>query len=163
MKQLSPQQLSFVGGYALGKSAAEAARLAGYRPQYAKRAADKLLNNPAVKAAVDEVRARIRDETMVTAERLMGKLEDALGRAIDAKQFTAVARILELQGKLSGVLIERMHHLHEQIDVAGALADARGRVEQHRKQLQHVAVIDVEAEPAPARNANDEAPDPFAD
>ena len=127
MRELNPKQLLFVRHYvAGGHTAAQAARMAGYSEQYAKRAAQYLNKNSKLKAAIKEAQADIRDETGLTAQRYLRKLETALAQATEAKQFTAVSSLLQLQGKVAGLLIEKIQV--ETVDIGTALIEARKRV-----------------------------------
>ena len=142
-RELNPRQARFVHEYILGKSAAEAARLAGFSHKYK---GGQLLQIPAIKAAIEEARAEIRESTTLTFEKLMAKLETALEGARAAKQFTAVAKILELQGKLAGLMIERI-----QVEVPSlvqARAEALARVS-NLSSHRFLEAIDVPVTPAP--------------
>ncbi len=126
MREINPKQQMFVRHFvAGGNSAAEAARLAGYSPQYAKRAAQYLNKNAKLKAAIAAAQADIRSETGLTAAKFMRKLEDALNRAYSVNQMTAAASLLQLQGKVAGLLVDRVQV--ETIDISGALIEARRR------------------------------------
>ena len=87
---LDIRQEKFVKEYVLGKSAAEAARLAGYEPSYARKAATHLLGNHEVSLAIGEARARIRNETLIEAKDLFDKLETALTLATAGVLVTAL-------------------------------------------------------------------------
>lgn len=127
MKTLSPKQCVFVSEIALGKSVSHAALTAGYSPSYARRGCYRLAKHSAIVAALDEAREKIRDQTTLTAERFMAKLEVAYAKATAANQHTAAARCLELQGKLAGLLVDRQHTLVETVDMTAALAEAKAR------------------------------------
>lgn len=128
-KALNARQELFVKAYVLGKSASEAAREAGYAKGTCRHAAYNLLRRPHIAAAVDKAKQEIQDSTKITAESLMQKLEDAYQLAINSKprQMTAAARMLELQGKLAGLLIERNINMEVPVSIVDALAAARGR------------------------------------
>lgn len=107
MKEISPRQLQFVKAYCAGKSGAEAARIAGYGKDPSK-AAERPLANPLVKAEVDRVKSRVRDETGLTAVAYMEQLKKREKEAAALKQSTAVSSLLALQGKAAGLLVEKV-------------------------------------------------------
>ena len=159
---LDIRQEKFVKEYVLGKSAAEAARLAGYEPSYARKAATHLLGNHEVSVAIGEARARIRNETLIEAKDLFDKLEAALAQATEAKQFTAVARLLELQGKLAGLLIERQAHLHDVgPDLRAAIEAANARVTGAIAPMIEGRARNIDPCPAPAYLTSSGADDIF--
>jgi phage terminase small subunit len=118
----------FVKAFATGASAAESARQAGYSEGYARRSAYDLLRRPSIAAEIEKIREQIRQESKIDAAAMLKKLETALEQATTAKQFSAVARILEIQAKLCGLLIERQHLMHETVSITDALEAARSRV-----------------------------------
>lgn len=131
MRPLSPREATFVAEYALGKSAAEAARIAGYQNHYARRAADKLLKRDNIAAAIEEARTKIGKRMEFNAEIGMAKLDECIAFARETKNATAMARAIELQLKMAGLLIERVHQLH---DAGPSLIDAiaEGKERQRR-------------------------------
>lgn len=107
MKELSPQQLLFIKSYCAGKSGAAAAREAGYGKD-PKKAAERLLQNPLVKAEVDKVKAQVRESTGLTAVAYMEQLKKREQEAAALEQYSAVSSLLQLQGKAAGLLIEKV-------------------------------------------------------
>lgn len=125
---LSTRQLKFVEGVALGKSAAESARAAGYSKHYARRAATNLLKSKEVDQAIADMRDQICRDLQLMIERYMAELTEGARLSKEAKQFTAAARYDELRGKLTGFLVDKVHLLHQNIDIRAALQEARSRV-----------------------------------
>lgn len=127
MQELSIKQQMYVRHVVTGgRSAAEAARLAGYSAEYAKRAAQYLGRNAKVKAAIDAARAELRSETGLTAVRYMQELDELLLEARSAKQYTAASSLAQLKGKVAGLLVDRVQ-LDTRVDISGALLEARKR------------------------------------
>jgi phage terminase small subunit len=104
-KTLTPRQMKFVAAYISGKGGAESAREAGYSPANARGRAYELLNeNKTVMAAIAEAQEQVRKEANYNSERALEELKDQIAKATDAKQYSAVARLVELKLKLSGLL-----------------------------------------------------------
>lgn len=128
MRDLAPRQAEAVRLYVTGLSAAEAARGAGYAPAYARRAASHLFTKPHVRAAVDAARTALVEKTKYDLHAAVAEIDDKIVKAEAAKQFNAVANLLKLKAQLHGLLIEKMHHVHDTIDLRAALADAKARI-----------------------------------
>jgi phage terminase small subunit len=126
-RRLTLRQANFLNEIALGNSVASAATAAGYSKSYSRRGCYNLLRQPAVLNALEEIRRTVQERTELTAERYMTKLETAYVNATAANQHTAAARLLELQGKLAGLLIDRQQTLVGTVDMTAALAEAKAR------------------------------------
>lgn len=123
------QQDRFVAAYvadphANGKRAAIAA---GYSHKYAADAAHRLLNTPAVVAKIDQARTQIAERGNFNAEIAMRRLDEAAQFARDTENATALARCIELQLRLHGMLIDKAQIQVERIDLGGVLLEARKR------------------------------------
>lgn len=105
-KPLSPKQLKFVEFYLGGKSAAQAYTLAGYKAKRgaAKTNGPRLLQHPAVAAAVAAARERGKDKAGITAEWWWGRLKGEATR----KRSPAAARVAALRiiGQAAGYVTE---------------------------------------------------------
>jgi phage terminase small subunit len=107
-KSLTPRQVKFVAAYIEGHGGAESARLAGYSPASSRNRACELLNeNETVMAAISEAQAALRKEANYNAEKSMVELDEKIKQATEAKQYSAVARLVELKMKLAGLLTEK--------------------------------------------------------
>lgn len=78
-KPLTSRQAAFCRHYFAGKSATEAARLAGYSESYANRQAKQLLDNPQVKEKLAELQAAAESENVMSAREVL-------------ERFTSIAR-----------------------------------------------------------------------
>jgi phage terminase small subunit len=88
-------------------NAAQAARGAGYRPSAARNTGYRLLRQPAIVRRITEIQAEMARAHCHDIDVLLGKLELVYRHAIDDHQFTAAARAVELQAKLSGLAVVR--------------------------------------------------------
>ena len=108
MKKLSPQQQRFVEEYCLGKTATEAARIAGYSPKRPDVAGAKLLKQPHIAAAVAALRAKVAKETSITVAWVQEQLVDTYRAARSDTDLAAANRALELLGKNLGMFADRL-------------------------------------------------------
>lgn len=107
MKLLSPRQLAFCSHYVAGKSARDAARLAGYAAGYV-RHADKITSNPKIAAEIARHRETLREKTGYDAAAAMAELDRSILFARETENANALAKLIELKMKLHGLLIERI-------------------------------------------------------
>jgi hypothetical protein len=104
-KRMTPKQALFVKFYLEGKSGAEAARLAGYRPGTVRNRAFEFLNrNAQTMTAITKGHEEIRREANYDVAKGMQELSDAMVFARQTKNATALARCVELRAKLCGLL-----------------------------------------------------------
>jgi phage terminase small subunit len=142
MRPLTPKQLKAVTEYVSGKSKAEAARIAGYSPKYN---ADQLFSYPAVKAAIDDARAKLQAKSDYTIEKAFADLDTLIDEARRAKQYSAVAKLNEAKLKMHGFLDEKLRLIHETApSLVQAITDARTR------SGRYLEATEVPAMPAPA-------------
>lgn len=118
---LTSREALFVAEYIKGTSAEAAAIAAGYAPGYARSRAYKLLERPAIAAAIAETRAKLRDDTEMTAERLLGMFVEAYDKAIEWRQSTGAVRAGEMIGKLTGLIQDK---LKLEVEAKPSLMDA---------------------------------------
>jgi len=148
---LSVRQLKFVEGVALGKSHAEAARAAGYSPQYARRAAERLPKCKGVQDAIEATRERNLKASEWDAVRFLREVERGMKVAEEKGQMTAYANLVQTLGKATGLLIDRMDINHRGVDLVAALAEARARAfmpRDERGQIVDTTFTEVPADPA---------------
>ena len=112
---LNPRQQAFVEAYALPSpingqafNASEACRRAGYSVKRADSTAQRLLRTPKIKAAVDAMRAEVAERAGYTTERCMAELEKGMSFALQTENASAYVRAVELRGKLTGLLVDRV-------------------------------------------------------
>ena len=75
MPKLTARQATFCERYITGITATEAARQAGYSPSYADREAARLVEKPQVAAYLADLRAKIAERAIVTAEDVLRGLK----------------------------------------------------------------------------------------
>ena len=135
-KGLSDKQARFVQAYVKHGSQVAAAIEAGYSEHSARQIASELLNrNQAVMSAVDKVRSEVAEEAKYDLKTMASRLDNFIEKAWRAKQFTAVANMLQQLNKMFGHLDERIHLKVETVDIKGALEEAHARVLNYRNQL----------------------------
>jgi hypothetical protein len=105
MAGLTPRKESFALEYIRTGSAKASAIAAGYSPKSASTSAARLLKDPVVTAFIDAARERSIAVAQYTATEAMRELEDGMRFARETK--TALARLIELRMKQSGLLVER--------------------------------------------------------
>ena len=101
---LSPRHERFCQAYLADPNAGRAALAAGYAPRNARQFGARLLNRADVSARIAQLQAGLAERACARAEALMAKLETVFQRALDAHQFTAAARAVEAQARLTGAL-----------------------------------------------------------
>jgi phage terminase small subunit len=107
MAGLTPRKESFALEYIRTGSAKASAIAAGYSPKSASTSAARLLKDPVVTAFIDAARERSIAVAQYTATEAMRELEDGMRFARETKNATALARLIELRMKQSGLLVER--------------------------------------------------------
>lgn len=100
---MNRRQEVFIQEYLVDLNGAAAARRAGFSPKHARATACRLLKNPEVKAAIDAALEKRRQETEISAKRVMDHISgiafaEAQGAAVSNK-----VRCLELLAKLLGM------------------------------------------------------------
>lgn len=96
---LPPKQELFVIEYLVDFNATAAAIRAGYSPKTAQEQSSRLLTMPAIRAAVDEAKAKVVGKVEITVEKVLRDLEESRVKALESKQFSPAVRASELQGK----------------------------------------------------------------
>lgn len=76
MSKLTSRQAAFCRHYFAGKSATEAARLAGYSHSYANRQAKQLLDNPPIKKKLAELQSQADSESIMSAREVLERYTD---------------------------------------------------------------------------------------
>ncbi len=127
--RLSLKQVRFVAALIADPDAngARAARVAGYSQKTAADAAHRLLHMPLIRAEVERTRREIAERGGFNAEVAMRRLDDAAQFARDTNNATALARCIELQLRLHGMLVDKAQIQVERVDISGALIEARKR------------------------------------
>lgn len=115
-RRLTDMQRKFCENLNTGMTATEAAREAGYKPSYANREANQLLDKPQVRAYLDELRAASRDESVADGRERRRLLTDLMRGRVAAPFVTreglqdgpadhaARIRAAELLAKMDGDL-----------------------------------------------------------
>lgn len=127
-RELTTQQRRFVASYLGGATATQAAIDAGYSAHSAKSRAYVLLStNKLIRAEIDRVQQRLAKTAEYNAEKCATFIDTRIARAEADKQHSAAAKYHEQKMKLFGLLIDKQHISVEQVDLAGALAEAKER------------------------------------
>lgn len=127
--EMSLRQARFVAAYIADPeaNAARAAVTAGYSPRNAAGRGHALLKIPLIRDAVRVARTQIAERGNFNAEVAMRRLDDAALFARDTGNATALARVIELQLRLHGMLIDKAQIQVEHVDLGGTLMEARKR------------------------------------
>lgn len=127
-RELTLQQRKFVASYLGGATATQAAIDAGYSKHSAKSRGYVLLHdNDMVKAEIDRVQQRLAKTADYNAEKCAAFIDTRIAKAEADRQHSAAAKYHEQKMKLFGLLIDKQHISVEQVDLAGALAEAKER------------------------------------
>jgi phage terminase small subunit len=138
MAELSSREALFVANYIQGKSAVLACSEAGYSKKYAAASSHVLLTRPKIAAAIKEAQDRLKEQSEMTAEKLLKLFMDAYSSAMDWKQSTGAVRAGEMIGKLTGLIQDRLAVTVEaKPSILEAIAEGKRRV------------AEVQARPAP--------------
>jgi phage terminase small subunit len=108
MKALTPQQQKFAEAYALGNSATEAARIAGYSAKRPDVSGAKLLKNKSVAAEVARIRKESSERTAIDLDWLTEQYVENHRRARSVADFAASNKALETLARLHGQLNEKL-------------------------------------------------------
>lgn len=107
-KALNPRQLRFVAEYLKDSNGTRAAIAAGYAPKGAgDRAHDLLTKSPAVMAEVERHRKSVQVAAQYNLEKAMLETDEAIKEAKEARQYSAVAKLIEHKARLNGLLIDK--------------------------------------------------------
>jgi phage terminase small subunit len=104
---LTGLQLRFVEEYLVDMNATEACKRAGYSPKWANRQAFQLMENAAIRYAIDALRMERNKFTDVTKDYVLKKIVKTLESAEDENNHTAVLRAAELLAKHLGMFVDR--------------------------------------------------------
>ena len=74
MPRLTERQAAFARHLITGMSATEAARKAGYSDSYANREAKRLVDKPQVATYLKELRSKVEDDSIMTAQEVLREL-----------------------------------------------------------------------------------------
>lgn len=107
---------------------ARAAIAAGYSPRHASQRAHALLKNPLMQDAIASARAEIAERGNFNLEVAMKRLDSAAEFSRETRNATALARCIELQLRLHGLLVDKAQlQVVDRLDISGLLLEARKR------------------------------------
>ena len=98
----------FAQALSLGKTATEAHKSAGYKPDRGN--ATRLTANNSIRARVSELQGKIAAKAAVSVLSLTEELEQARSMAIIEKQTSAAVAATMGKAKLHGLIVEKRHH-----------------------------------------------------
>ena len=104
---LSDQQKVFCEEFLTDLNATQAAIRAGYKTKYPNRVAYQLMENPAIRIAIDGLRAERSKGTDVTKDFVLRGIQKAIKLAEENNNLNALLRGYELLAKHLGMFIER--------------------------------------------------------
>jgi hypothetical protein len=127
--KLTPKQQKFIAAWQTGIDGTHAAIGAGYSRKSARYTAYHLLNeNAAVMAEVAKVRKQLAEDAKYNGEKCMAECDEGLAFAKATNNANALARLIELKAKLTGLLVQKIDlNVDSRPHVAEALAEARAR------------------------------------
>lgn len=104
---LTGLQLRFCEEYLVDMKPTQAAIRAGYAPTYANRQAFQLMENPAIRLAIDSLRSERSKGTDVTKDYVLQQIMRTIRKAEEDGNHNAVLRGAELLAKHLGMFIDR--------------------------------------------------------
>ena len=125
LAELTPQHVAFVTSVAGGAKPADAYMSAGYSAnrQTASKSAYRLLADPAVDHALTMLKADLAKRAAYDFDAFIAELDAAVAFAIKTENATAYVRAVELKGKASGHIVDRVDQRNVtagfQIQIAG--------------------------------------------
>lgn len=104
---VTPKQERFIAEYVKDLNATQAYIRAGYSPNGAAQAAEKLLRNAEICVAIAKRQQAIGKRLDITTEKVLSDLQAVIDGAMAAGQYSAAARAAELHGKHIGMFVDR--------------------------------------------------------
>ena len=104
---LTEQQKRFCEEFLVDLNATQAALRAGYSQKFPSRVAHQLMENAAVRIAIDALRAERSKGSDVTKDFVLRGIQKAIQKADDAGNLSALLRGYELLAKHLGMFVER--------------------------------------------------------
>lgn len=104
---LSEQQKRFCEEFLTDLNATQAAVRAGYKTKYPNRVAYQLMENPAIRIAIDGLRAERSKNSDVTKDFVLRGIQKTIKSAEEANNLTASLRGYELLARHLGMFVER--------------------------------------------------------
>ena len=115
LKKLTPQQQTFLDKYFNGDmTQTAAARAAGYKN--ASVSAVKLLRNPVVQERLEEMRLEARTKYCFTVDKSVRDLKKMRDEAWELGKYGEAIRAEELRLKATGLLVNKSHVMHEDVN-----------------------------------------------
>ena len=104
---LSGKQLQFCEEYLVDLNATKAVERAGYNTNYPNRIAFQLMENPAIRIAIDALRAERSKNSDVTKDFVLQGIQRAIRKAEESNNTNAMLRGYELLARHLGMFVER--------------------------------------------------------
>lgn len=104
---LTDKQRRFCEEYLTDLNGTQAIIRAGYQTKYPNRIAFQMMENPAIRIAIDGLRNQRSKTTDVTKDFVLKKIQRAIAKADEDNNHNAVLRGLELLARHLGMFIER--------------------------------------------------------
>lgn len=113
--RISPQQQKFLNGY-LHKDLTQtaSARAAGYKN--ANVSAVQLLNSPKIKERMEEMRMELESKFGVSVTKSVRDMQRLRDEAWNVGNYSAAIKAEELRLKVTGLMVNRSHVTHENLD-----------------------------------------------
>lgn len=114
LEKLKPQQQTFLNNFFNGNmTQTQAAREAGYKNPTV--AAVRLLRNPIVQERLEEMRLEAKAKYGVTVDKSVRDLKNMRDEAWQLGKYGEAIRAEELRLKVTGLLINKSHVMHEDV------------------------------------------------
>lgn len=104
---LSPRQRAFCEEYLVDLNATQAVLRAGYKTEYPNRIAYQLMENPAVRIAIDSLQVERNRGREVTKDFVLKTIMAVIEKAEETRNLSAMLRGSELLARHLGMFIER--------------------------------------------------------
>lgn len=106
--RFDPRKYKFIERYAAHGQAKRAALECGWSEEYAQSASARLLRDPEVKDALNEIRKNAMVKAEYTVETAMAEANAAIEFAKETENANAYVKAVELRSKLSGLLVDKI-------------------------------------------------------
>ena len=150
--KLTTREALFVSEVIKGVAAEHAAVAAGWSKKYARKSAHLISKRPAVQAAIAEAQAKLKEQSEMSAEKLLQMFVEAYAKAMEWKQSTGAVRAGEMIGKLTGLIQDKLKlEIEPKVSLASAIDAGRARAGLPPRVPAEADIIDITPPSAPAK------------
>ena len=107
---LKPKQVLFLKNYLILSNAKDAARKAGYKVEGSNNTGPRLLKNKRIQEVLGLVNSRVAKAASYGLKEYAKELDEFIEKADNAKQYTAVSKLLQNKGAAMGLLDKKINY-----------------------------------------------------